>query len=216
MNYVDRLQTVIHKGCHCAKDIGDEWQTPEEEFKGIVRLFGPFSIDLFASHFNRKYSYYFTAKENALKQDWMAYCSSKGLECRGFANPPYSKPHVGLMTDGSTCTGLGEIVDKARQECEKGFYSVMVVPHSPEADWFGDALKKATDIWTVIGGRITFEPPKWYTQDPQGSKPSSARGGTSIFVFNPLTKGRTHAIHSWIQRDYLRQLGQELDHDLLH
>ncbi|CAG9000628.1 MAG: hypothetical protein CENE_02628 [Candidatus Celerinatantimonas neptuna] len=208
MNYIEQLTETMHKGLHDASDIGDEWQTPDKEFFGIVHLFGPFSIDLFASNFNNKYSVYFTAKDNALTKNWTKYCQKMGLPCRGFANPPYSKPYMGMMDDGTTCTGLNHIIAKATEECAKGFYSVMVVPHNPEADWFGEALKKATNIWTIIGGRISFDTPDWYQQDPKGTKPSSARGGTSILIFNPLLiKERDHALHSWIARNYLRELG---------
>lgn len=198
------------KRLHCAGDINDEWQTPAKEFAGIEALLlggRKFSIDLFTDGTeNSKANHYFTAKQNALTMDWGHYCKLNGLELTGFANPPYSKPHLGLDDNGITCTGLKTMMKKAHAEMLLGFFSLWVLPCNPEAAFFPE--KTASKIIFITGGRLTFAPPKWYKQDPKGSKPMSARGGAIIAIFDPDLIGEPQAL-SFLSRDKLRSAGVE-------
>jgi len=182
--YLSNILSVKLKRTHCAGDIGDEWQTPEDEFNGIEKHFNDgknFAIDLFTDgEFNSKCNNFFTAKDNALNQDWGIYCKLQGVDPVGFANPPYSKRFKGVNDEGISCTGLSQMMKKAFIEMQLGFKSVWVLPCNPEADWF--PYQTASKIRFITGGRLTFDVPQWYKQDKNGSKPSSARGGSCLYL----------------------------------
>ncbi len=213
-DYIQRLLNAKLKRKHSAKDVQDEWRTPDLEFLGIQEKYCPaksFSIDLFTDGtINSKSPLFFTAKENALLQDWGKYCKDQGVAPFGFANPPFSKPHVGKLDDGSCCTGLNPIMKKAYMEMKLGFHSVWFVPNNTEADWFPHRLSEhpASAIYKLVNGRVSFEVPEWYKQDPDGSKPSSSRGGMAVIIFDPLYNGK--AIDDIVSRNELRELGQRI------
>ena len=214
MDYRQRLLNAKLQRMHSAADIGDEWRTPDLEFLGIQAKYCPaeaFSIDLFTDGpINSKAPLFFTAKENALQQDWGKFCKENGVAPFGFANPPFSKQHKGLLDDGSTCTGLDLIIPKAYAEMKLGFHSVFFVPNNTEADWFPHRLSKhpASAIYKLVGGRVAFDTPEWYRQDPNGSKPSSSRGGMCVCIFDPTYSGTP--IDDVVYRDELRELGQKV------
>ncbi len=212
MNYLQKLLSAKLKQLHSAADVQDEWRTPDLEFLGIQHLYcpgGSFSIDLFTDGtINSKAPLFFTAKDNALNQDWGKYCKEQGVPPVGFANPPFSKPYKGKLDDGSTCTGLSDIMKKAHVEMHLGFRSVFFVPNNIEADWFPHRLSKhpASAVYKLVNGRVSFDTPQWYKQDPDGSKPSSSRGGMAVVIFDPNHRGPE--IDDIVSRDQLRALGQ--------
>ena len=196
-----------------AGDVNDEWITPELEYLGIQETFCPqgFSIDLFTDgHNNSKTPLFFTAQDNALKQDWGKTCKEEGVPLFGFANPPFSKPHKGRLEDGSTCTGLSAILKKAYVEMLLGFHSVFVLQNKSEANWFPHRLSMypASAIYKITNGRIYFDVPAWYKQDPYGSEPTSGRCGLCIAVFSPIHTGIP--IDDVISRQELRSSGQKV------
>lgn len=210
-DYIQTLLDTKLKRLHSAADVCDEWRTPDLEFLGIQAFFGNglFSIDLFTDGtINSKCPLFFTAQDNALKQDWGKYCKEQGVALNAFANPPFSKPHVGRLDDGSTCTGLDEIMTKAHAEMLLGLRSVWFVPNNPEADWFPHRLSKrpASAVYKVVNGRVSFDTPEWYKQDPDGTKPSSSRGGMAVIIFDPNHEGPQ--IDDVISRQELRERGQ--------
>ncbi len=211
-DYIQRLLNAKLKRKHSAKDVQDEWRTPDLEFLGIQRMFCPadsFSIDLFTDGpINSKAPLFFTAKENAIEQDWGKYCKEQGVAPIGFANPPFSKPHKGKLDDGTTCTGLNEIMKKAYMEMKLGFFSVFFVPNNTEADWFPHRLSEcpASAIYKLVNGRVSFEVPELYKQDPEGGEPSSSRGGMAVVIFDPSYTGKP--IDDIVSRNTLRELGQ--------
>jgi phage N-6-adenine-methyltransferase len=214
VSYLKNLLDAKLKNLHTAADVQDEWRTPDLEFLGIQELYCPtkrFSIDLFTDGvINSKAKNFFTAKDNAIEQDWHKHCKEQGIAPFGFANPPFSKSHKGLLEDGSTCTGLGPIMKKAHIEMMLGFHSVFFVPNNTEADWFPHRLSEhpASAIYKLTNGRVSFDVPNWYKQDPEGSKPSSSRGGMSICIFDPCHNGKP--IDDVVSRDCLREVGQRV------
>lgn len=213
-DYIQRLLDSKLKRKHSARDVDDEWRTPDLEFLGIQQMFCPtksFSIDLFTDGvINSKAPLFFTAKENALQQDWGKYCKEQGVAPIGFANPPFSKPHKGKLDDGTTCTGLNEIMKKAYMEMKLGFLSVFFVPNNIEADWFPHRLSEypASAVYKLVNGRVSFDVPEWYKQDPEGGKPSSSRGGMAVVIFDPLYASTQ--IDDIVSRNELRELGQRI------
>jgi len=211
-DYLQKLLNAKSKNLHCAKDVQDEWRTPDLEFLGIQQKYCPadrFSLDLFTDGaINSKCENFLTAAQNALIVDWGKYCKEQGIAPFAFANPPFSKPHTGRLDDGSTCTGLSAIMKKAHIEMKLGFHSVFFVPNNTEADWFPHRLSKypASAIYKLVNGRVSFDTPEWYKQDPDGSEPSSSRGGMSIVIYDPLYNGEP--IDDVVCRNELRELGQ--------
>lgn len=213
-NYLQNLLNTKLKPLHWAKDVQDEWRTPNLEFLGIQQIFCPvqnFYIDLFTDGvINSKCEHFFTAEDNALNQDWYKHCNENGIAPYGFANPPFSKEYVGKLDDGTSCTGLHNIMKKAYIEMKLGFFSVFFVPSNFEADWFPHRLSKypASAIFKLVNGRVSFDVPEWYKQDPEGSKPSSSRGGMSVIIFDPWHSGEQ--IDDVVSRTELRELGQQI------
>lgn len=216
MDYLQKLLNAKLKSSHSAKDVMDEWRTPDPEFLGIQEKYSPskkFSIDLFTDgEINSKAPLFYTAKDNALLQDWGKDCKENGVLASGFGNPPFSKPHVGKLDDGTTCTGLNAIMKKAFMEMKLGFHSVFFVPTNVEADWFPHKLSEhpASAIYKLINGRVSFDTPEWYKQSTHkdASKPSSSRGGMCVCIFDPLYVGTP--IDDIVSRNELRELGQKI------
>jgi phage N-6-adenine-methyltransferase len=213
-DYIEKIAQAKLEKTHSASTVGDEWRTPELEFLGIQECFGPmngFSIDLFTDGvINSKCKNFFTAKSNALTQNWYEHCLEQGIAPFGFANPPFSKKYKGLLADGTSCTGLHEIMEKSHLEMKKGFHSVFFVPLNFEAGWFPHHKSEfpASEIYKLTDGRVTFDVPDWYVQDHEGVKPSASPGGMCVIVFNPYHK--QVQIDDIISRDYLRELGQQI------
>ena len=91
-----------------------------------------------------------------------------------------------------------------------GFHSVFVLPNNTEADWFQHRLSihPASAIYKITNGRIFFDVPAWYKQDPYGNEPSSGRCGLCIAVFSPIHTGSP--IDDVISRQELRTSGKKV------
>lgn len=68
--YVDNLIALKAREAHDLKEIGDQWRTPDWLFFALDKLFGPLVLDLFTDGQNAKCTRYYTAEDNALRQDW--------------------------------------------------------------------------------------------------------------------------------------------------
>ena len=179
------LAQIKQKPFHEPKDIGDEWRTPRALALGIEAECGPFSYDLFTDgEINARFPRFLTNGQNALVIDWCALASDDDVPATGFANPPYSRSEKDSM--GEYIKGLKACMDKAYEEMQSGFKSVWLVPSATGAGWF--PRHTATSIW-YLEGRVTFEVPEWYNQDPNKPLPSSARGDSVIVIFDPYHMG---------------------------
>lgn len=179
------LEQIKQKPFHEPKDIGDEWRTPRALALGIEAECGPFSYDLFTDgEINARFPRFLTNGQNALVIDWCALASDDDVPATGFANPPYSRSEKDSM--GEYIKGLKACMDKAYEEMQAGFKSVWLVPSATGAGWF--PRHTATSIW-YLEGRVTFEVPEWYNQDPNKPLPSSARGDSAIVIFDPYHMG---------------------------
>lgn len=183
------LEQIKQKPFHEPKDIGDEWRTPRALALGIESECGPFSYDLFTDgEINARFPRFITNGQNALVIDWCALASDDDVPATGFANPPYSRSEKDNM--GEYIKGLKACMDKAYEEMQSGFKSVWLVPSATGAGWF--PRHTATSIW-YLEGRVTFEVPEWYNQDPNKPLPSSARGDSVVIIFDPHHVGKqTH------------------------
>jgi hypothetical protein len=69
----------------------EDWATPDSLFAQLNEEFGPFTLDVAASHDNAKCALYFTQESDALVQDWLQTC----IDARGVlqtASAPSSLP----------------------------------------------------------------------------------------------------------------------------
>lgn len=110
-------------------------RTPRWFFEELSRVFGPFTVDLFASPRNALLPRYFTRRDNALEQHWTD---------NGFANPPFKL--------------MGLVVAKALQEAYRGKRTVIVGPVGGSQAWYHGMAIKGT-IYTP-DCRINFDTPE--------------------------------------------------------
>lgn len=139
-------------------DVRDLWQTPRYIFEYFDTAFN-FNCDVAASEYNHLVPKYFTAEEDALKQDWMTF---------NWCNPPYSD--------------IAPWVEKAIEEAQKGNTTVMLVPSNTDTKWFRTVINSEhARVDMLIGGRIKFV--RADTQESVGSNPR----GSMFIIFSPDT-----------------------------
>lgn len=98
--YVDALNALKGMDEHEPKMIGDQWRTPEWLFQAINKLYGPIVLDLFTDGQNAKCQRFFTAEDNALRQDWANVWRKFRWRTSAF---PASMTHTGFRV-GPTLT----------------------------------------------------------------------------------------------------------------
>lgn len=109
-------------------NISDDYRTPVAFFKAMEQKFGGFSIDLAASRKNRVADLHFGPDHydaecrDALAANWKATVDSWEKRPVGWLNPPYSQ-----------CAAF---VQKAADERERGFCTVMLLPHRSDTRWY--------------------------------------------------------------------------------
>ena len=59
------MTTSVHFRSHT-----DDWATPKDFFDEVNKEFGPFDLDVCASHNNHKAIKYFTKEDDGLTQKW--------------------------------------------------------------------------------------------------------------------------------------------------
>jgi len=89
------------------------WRTPKEIAEGLIKRF-KLDWDVAASHENALLPKYYTAEENALKQDWAGK--------RVWLNPPYGP-------------GIERWMRKALEESRRGATVVALVPDHSSGKW---------------------------------------------------------------------------------
>lgn len=110
-----------------------EWPTPAALYRQIDAEFH-FDLDAASTPENAKCPRFFTQADDALTNEW------KGTV---FVNPPYSRK-------------LGQWIQKARTEAQKGATVVCLLPARTDTRWFHeDVLTFARDI-RFIKGRLKF------------------------------------------------------------
>ncbi|MDX2014194.1 MAG: DNA N-6-adenine-methyltransferase [Myxococcaceae bacterium] len=129
-------------GALAALKESDQWETPQPLFDALDRQYR-FKRDLFATQANAKARHFFTIDDNALAIDWhVAKWEDAGWD---FANPPYSKPN------------LTRVMAKAREEVQRGWAGVLLVPATPGTAWFQDFVLRGHDVM-ASGGSNPAEP----------------------------------------------------------
>lgn len=210
-DYARRLQEIKAKQFHDQKEIGDQWRTTDNMLHGIETLLPEedgtkprFVLDLFTDGQNAKCPDYFTAENNALLQDWGA---SLDLLFDGdaipyaFANPPYS---ISQSDDGDFITGMAPIMAKVMEEREKGARMAFLIKAATSETWWPDNLPDRT---IFIKGRISFEKPVWFRQDPaKKAAKNSAFFGCAVLIFNKYLKPNKEPLY--IHRKEIEKLGQ--------
>lgn len=213
--YVDALNAMKNMDEHEPKMIGDQWRTPEWLFQAINKLYGPIVLDLFTDGQNAKCQRFFTAEDNALRQDWakrLAEIQVENLGLPGFddpyriqgwayANPPYSQKRAGK----EHLTWMTHIMRKADEERAKGAGTIWLTKSATSESWWPDTIATRT---IFIKGRIGFEPPVWFRPKEGSSEITSAGFGAAIHIFDPATD-RIHP-NEYIDRETLLEIGAPL------
>ncbi|MBO2556539.1 phage N-6-adenine-methyltransferase [Shewanella algae] len=195
-SYAKRLSELKAKPCHLLKEVGDQWRTPDWLYWGVFANFGPFVIDLFSDGDNAKCGRFYTAKDNALVQDWTKDLAGG----KGFFNPPYSRSSY---EDGQAITGMRNIIDKVMAEREKGAAMVGVIKAATSEVWWPEEADRVV----FIRGRIGFELPEWFIPADDDQKNTGASFASAICIFDKSYRGERIG---YISREKLRQDGETL------
>lgn len=147
-------------GSNTPADIKDWWRTPEAIYHRLNDEFR-FSVDLAASSLNRLHENYITVEMNTLSIDW---CGMYGRSW-GWLNPPYSS--------------IGPFVEKAIEQQEKGFGTVMLVPSDTSVGWFSLALTSVSEVRFITGGRLSF------IRADTGKPVNGNNKGSMLLIFSP-------------------------------
>lgn len=230
--YISDLQALREQETHLAKEIGDQWRTPDWLFAAVNHLYGPLVVDLFTDGQNAKCRTYFTAEDNALTQDWgkaieravgvcrdcdgtghfygdaeLGTCPCRLPENRPkcFANPPYSIKRAAKGRKAPHLTGMTHIMAKAHAEHLQGVPSLWVTKSATSESWWPDELCSRI---IHIKGRIGFDVPVWYRPDPLASETTSAGFGASVIIFDGESRHRFP--EEYISRERLMEIGMPL------
>jgi site-specific DNA-methyltransferase (adenine-specific) len=111
----------------------DEWYTPQSFFTQMVKMFGPFDLDVCATPDNAKCDRFFTRKQDGLSQSW--------APSRVWMNPPYGR-------------AISEWMRKAWDESQRGAFVVCLVPARTDTAWWHDYAAKGQVH--LIRGRLKF------------------------------------------------------------
>jgi phage N-6-adenine-methyltransferase len=107
-----------------------EWETPLDFFKPLDDEFN-FTLDVCATHENKKVNKYFTLEENGLIQSW------KDHTC--WMNPPYGRT-------------MQQWLEKAKYEADNfGVITVCLIPARTNTSWWHKICLKSSEIRFVLG-----------------------------------------------------------------
>ena len=162
----------------------DLWQTPPEIFRALNAEF-QFQLDAAASPHNALCRKYITAEQDTLKTNWSGYVEN------GYAwlNPPYSAPLP--------------FVEKAAKEKELNHVGcVMLLPADISVGWFKEAVKTASEVRLITGGRLAFI-------SSQTGKPVGGNNkGSLLIIWHPWPTGSCQ--FKTVDRDQLINFGKRL------
>jgi phage N-6-adenine-methyltransferase len=211
--YARRLEAQKRKKLHTLKEVKDQWRTPDPLFFGIEHMLeelhkgcgqrgkARFVMDLFTDGQNAKTPFYYTAENNALKQDWsgdLALIGGPGDYT--FANPPYS---INQRDDGGDIlTGMKPIMAKAEEEREKGWRGVFLIKGAVSETWWPENV---ADRVLFIKGRIPFQLPVWF-RNPEVKK-AGAMFGAAVLIYNKEL--RENKVPLYLPLKTIMSMGQE-------
>lgn len=162
----------------------DCWQTPPEIFNALNAEFN-FKLDAAASEDNALCEQFIAAEQNTLETPWSEYLQ-KGYV---WLNPPYSNPLP--------------FVQKAAAENSRHFIGcVMLLPADTSVGWFKEAIKTASEVRLITGGRIKF------VSAEDGKPKSRNRNGSTLIVWHQWP--RTYCHFTTVDRDQLMTCGKRL------
>lgn len=178
--YCQALEALRSQSAHELKEVGDQWRTPENIFWGINAMFGPLVLDLFADESNAKCEAFYTAEDNALRQDWSARLAE--LNGAAFGNPPYSRA---TQHEGEYTTGMRYIMRHASAMREKGGRYVFLIKAATSEVWWPEDA----DHIAFIRGRLGFDLPEWFIPKDEKQVPTGAFFAGAIAVFDKSWRG---------------------------
>lgn len=200
--YLEKLRAVRDQRTHKLSELGDQWRTPDWLFLALNELYGPLVLDCFTDGQNAKTPAFFTAEDNALRQDWKARLDRIGEDfgtC--FYNPPYSRAsQVGKQY----ITGMRYIMAKVIEEHKKGAPSVGLVKTATSEVWW--PANEASQV-IHIQGRISYDPPHWYRPE-EDKRVAGAGFPASIIIMNGTNSERKK--EAYISREELMEIGKPL------
>ncbi|WP_414453190.1 phage N-6-adenine-methyltransferase [Enterobacter hormaechei] len=194
--YCRALAELRSKPAHELKEVGDQWRTPDLLFWGINSIFGPMVLDLFADDSNAKCPAWYTAKDNALTQDWSERLAELGGAA--FANPPYSRSQY---HEKQAITGMTHIMNHTMAMRDKGGRYIYLVKSATSETWWPEDA----DHIMFIRGRIGFDLPVWFVPADEKQQPTSAFFAGAIAVFDKTWRGESF---SYINRTELEEKGR--------
>ena len=146
-----------------------DYGTPAEFIRAVVKRFGPLGFDLAASKSNTVVrGYFFTAEENALKQNWAAALNGS----LGWLNPPFER--------------LDLWAAKCAQEAQRGARVLLLAPGSTGANWYWNHVAPHAAVLS-IAPRLEFDGyvnPKTGKPDPYPKDLILAAYGLGVTGFN--------------------------------
>lgn len=110
-----------------------DWETPADLFAQYDAEFR-FTLDVCATHENRKCEYYFSPGDDGLASDWGTNVC--------WMNPPYGRV-------------IGKWMQKAQDAAQKGATVVCLVPSRTDTRWWHEYAMKA-DERRFLRGRVKF------------------------------------------------------------
>jgi phage N-6-adenine-methyltransferase len=131
----DLINNPILKNEYLKSDEKDTYKTPRYLIERLEKEFGQFTLDAAANDENKICDRYISKEENALVSEW----STSGIV---FCNPPYSQKQ--------------QFLDKAIEQAKSGQKIIMLVPASPETQFF-KSCKDKSDWLLCINGRLVFD-----------------------------------------------------------
>ena len=113
--------------------VSPEWETPRALFDQLDKRYGPFTLDVCATHANAKCKRYFTEREDGLIQAWSKM---------NWMNPPYGRT-------------IGEWIRKASEEARQGNRTVALLPARTDTKWFHGYIYGRHPVHFLCG-RVKF------------------------------------------------------------
>lgn len=159
----------------------DTYRTPSYVFNAMNRRF-KFNLDACASKENTLCRYFVNAEEDITKQETI---NSVQPGFRVWINPPYSNP-------------MPFVQAAIKLMIERDCTVVMLLPADKSTQWFKEALKAATEVIDIVGGRINFINPV------TGAEVKGNNKGSMLVVFDPNCQSQ---IQTGVTLDFLKQRG---------
>lgn len=154
-------------------EVRDFWRTPEDVYRALSELYGPFDLDAAAAGPEDALApRWLTPEDDALTADWVAAAAEPGRMPRIWNNPPYSRRAGGLV----------EWVRAAVRARNAGALVVQLVQAANATEWA--KLAKVEAAYRLNPDhRIPFVSPN------PDDKRSSNRGESMVYVYVPGKRG---------------------------